>query len=85
VASTKAFTCQLTVLAILALKAARTAAGSSDDKLAELAALRTLPGQMAQALTADDEIRDIAYGLSESATCSSSGAGRCIPWRWKAR
>jgi glucosamine--fructose-6-phosphate aminotransferase (isomerizing) len=80
VASTKAFTCQLSVLAILALKAAQDRGRMSEAKLAEtLAALRTLPGQMAQALTADDEIRDIAYGLSESTSALFLGRGAMYP------
>jgi glucosamine--fructose-6-phosphate aminotransferase (isomerizing) len=80
VASTKAFTCQLTVLAILALKAAQDRGRTSAETLAEtLAALRTLPGQMAQALTADDEIRDIAYGLSESTSALFLGRGAMYP------
>jgi len=80
VASTKAFTCQLTVLAILALKAAADRGRMSEAKLAEtLASLRTLPGQMAQALTADDEIRDIAYGLSESTSALFLGRGAMYP------
>jgi glucosamine--fructose-6-phosphate aminotransferase (isomerizing) len=80
VASTKAFTCQLTVLAILALKAAQDRGRASAAALAEtLDALRTLPGQMAQALTADDEIRDIAYGLSESTSALFLGRGAMYP------
>jgi glutamine---fructose-6-phosphate transaminase (isomerizing) len=80
VASTKAFTCQLTVLAILALKAAQARGRISDATLAEmLAALRTLPGQMAQALTVDEEIRDIAYGLSESTSALFLGRGAMYP------
>jgi glutamine---fructose-6-phosphate transaminase (isomerizing) len=80
VASTKAFTCQLTVLAILALKAAQDRGRMSEAKLGEtLAALRTLPGQMAQALTADEEIRDIAYGLSDSTSALFLGRGAMYP------
>ena len=80
VASTKAFTCQLTVLAILALKAAADRSRMSDAQLAEsLAALRTLPGQMAQALTADDDLRDIAYGLSDSTSALFLGRGAMYP------
>jgi glucosamine--fructose-6-phosphate aminotransferase (isomerizing) len=80
VASTKAFTCQLTVLAILALKAASDRSRMAHAKLAEsLDALRTLPGQMAQALTADEEIRDIAYGLSESTSALFLGRGAMYP------
>ena len=80
VASTKAFTCQLTVLAVLALKAAQDRGRMSEATLAEtLAALRTLPGQMAQALTADEEIRDIAYGLSDSTSALFLGRGAMYP------
>jgi glucosamine--fructose-6-phosphate aminotransferase (isomerizing) len=80
VASTKAFTCQLTVLAILALKAASDRGRMSPAKLAEnLDALRTLPGQMAQALTVDEDIRDIAYGLSESTSALFLGRGAMYP------
>jgi glucosamine--fructose-6-phosphate aminotransferase (isomerizing) len=80
VASTKAFTCQLTVLAILALKAAADRGRMAPAKLAEnLDALRTLPGQMAQALTVDEDIRDIAYGLSESTSALFLGRGAMYP------
>jgi glutamine---fructose-6-phosphate transaminase (isomerizing) len=38
-----------------------------------------LPGLMAQALTADEEIRDIAYGLSEGADALFLGRGAMYP------
>ncbi len=80
VASTKAFTCQLTVLAILALKAAADRGKMDEAALGDmLAALRTLPGQMAQALTTDEEIRALANDLSEVDNALFLGRGAMYP------
>ncbi len=80
VASTKGFTCQLAVLAILTLKAASDRGGLDDEaRTAMIAALRTLPGQMAQALTADEAIRGLAAGLSEVDHALFLGRGAMYP------
>jgi glucosamine--fructose-6-phosphate aminotransferase (isomerizing) len=80
VASTKAFTCQLTVLALLALKAAEDRGYLSPDELqARLAELRALPGLMNQALGKSDEIAAIAEHLSEARDVLFLGRGPMYP------
>ncbi|MFT6120258.1 MAG: glucosamine--fructose-6-phosphate aminotransferase (isomerizing) [Yoonia sp.] len=80
VASTKAFTCQLTTLALLALKAAKDMGRISDLELAEkLAALRALPGVMNAALAIEDKTRDVAIKLSEARDILFLGRGSMYP------
>ena len=80
VASTKAFTGQLAVLAILALKAATDRGAIGTEEAARLAAsLRTLPGLVAQALTADEAIRDVAAELAEARDILFLGRGAMYP------
>ena len=80
VASTKAFTCQLTTLALLALKAAvdrgRLDAPSLAKHLAELAAL---PGLMSHAMTLSVEIASIAEELAEAQDVLFLGRGAMYP------
>ncbi len=80
VASTKAFTAQLQVLALLALKAARDR-GRLDaaDVEGHLQSLRALPGYMAQALDRDAEIARIAAVLSEARDVLFLGRGPMYP------
>ncbi len=80
VASTKAFTCQLTVLLLLALKAAH-ARGRLDDAAlkAKLAALRSLPATLNQAMGIEEHVRAIAGRLSESRDALFLGRGRAFP------
>ena len=80
VASTKAFTCQLTVLALMALKAAADL-GRMD--VATLAAhcedLRRLPGLMTHALALGDKLADIAARLAEARDVLFLGRGALYP------
>ena len=80
VASTKAFTCQLITLALLALKAAhdrgRLDAESLSQKLAELG---TLPGLMNHTLTLSTEIAAIAEELAEAQDVLFLGRGALYP------
>jgi glucosamine--fructose-6-phosphate aminotransferase (isomerizing) len=80
VASTKAFTCQLTVLALVALVAGvargRLAAAELEDRLAEL---RSLPGLVSHALTTESLIEDIARKLSEAHDVLFLGRGAMYP------
>ncbi|SHI41918.1 glutamine--fructose-6-phosphate transaminase (isomerizing) [Wenxinia saemankumensis] len=80
VASTKAFSCQLTVLLLLALDAAR-ARGRLDDAAfaARLDELRTLPGLMNQALGIDDAAHAISARLAEARDILFLGRGRMYP------
>ena len=80
VASTKAFTCQLTVLLMLVLKAAAERGVLDADALAEhIAALRSLPGLINQALAQNDDIQSTARRLSEARDVLFLGRGQMYP------
>jgi len=80
VASTKAFTCQLAVLALLALHAGAQRGKISAPEMAEhLAQLRALPGLLNQALTIEDEIEAIAPDLAEAQDVLFLGRGPMFP------
>jgi len=80
VASTKGFTCQLTVLAILAMRAAQERGHLDDDQLAaRLSSLRNLPGVLNQALGISDEIQKVARKLAEAQSVLFLGRGPMFP------
>ncbi len=80
VASTKAFTCQLTVLALLALKAAVDRGRLTAEALADhLAALRALPGLMNHTLTLSPQIAAIADDLAKAQDILFLGRGAMFP------
>ncbi len=80
VASTKAFTCQLTVLAVLALKAAVDRGRLSPEALAgHLASLAALPGLMNHALGLEEPIATIAAELAEAQDILFLGRGAMFP------
>jgi glucosamine--fructose-6-phosphate aminotransferase (isomerizing) len=80
VASTKAFTCQLTSFAIMALKAAYDRGHLDDEALAKhLAELRQLPGLMSHALTIDAATKNIASQLAEARDVLFLGRGQMFP------
>ncbi|MCC5985265.1 MAG: glutamine--fructose-6-phosphate transaminase (isomerizing) [Rhodobacteraceae bacterium] len=80
VASTKAFTAQLQMLALLALKAGRDRGRLDAAGLAaHLGALRSLPGFVAQALDRDGEIARIAATLAEASDVLFLGRGPMYP------
>jgi glucosamine--fructose-6-phosphate aminotransferase (isomerizing) len=80
VASTKAFTCQLTTLAILALRAAQMRGRISDAELADkLAALRSLPGLLNLALRIEDKTKSISRKLAEARDILFLGRGAMYP------
>ncbi|MEM9708652.1 MAG: glutamine--fructose-6-phosphate transaminase (isomerizing) [Pseudomonadota bacterium] len=80
VASTKAFTCQLAVLAILALRAASDRGQISADALAgHLSDLRRMPGILSQALDREADIQTIANDLSEAQDVLFLGRGTLYP------
>lgn len=80
VASTKAFTCQLTSFAIMALKAAYDRGHLDDAALAKhLAELRQLPGLMSHALTIDATTKNIASQLAEARDVLFLGRGQMFP------
>jgi len=80
VASTKAFTCQLSVLLMLALKAAADRGTLSDEELADhAAALRGLPSVLNTALDQNTAIRTAAQRLSEARDVLFLGRGLMYP------
>lgn len=80
VASTKAFTAQLVVLALLALKTARAKGAISQDQLAAyLADLRTLPGFVNRAIAADDALQNVSNDMSHARDVLYLGRGPMYP------
>ena len=80
VASTKAFTCQLAVLALLALKAAQDRGRISAGELARhLADMALLPGLMNHALRQSAEIGVIADQLAKAKDILFLGRGAMYP------
>ncbi|MEZ5734052.1 MAG: glutamine--fructose-6-phosphate transaminase (isomerizing) [Paracoccaceae bacterium] len=80
VASTKAFTCQLTVLALLALKAGHDRGRISDEALTKhLGELATLPALINQALAREGEIAAIAAQVAEAQDVLFLGRGAMYP------
>ena len=80
VASTKAFTCQLTVLLLMALKAAKDRGTLSDEGLAnKLSTLRSLPAILNQVLESEDQFRTTARRLAESNHALFLGRGLMFP------
>ncbi len=80
VASTKAFTTQLTVLACFAIALARARGGIDRAREAELAvALAEVPGRAAEVLNHDERIAALARELSESRDVLYLGRGTSYP------
>ncbi len=80
VASTKAFTCQLTVLALLAIKAGLDRGRLDAAGAAELlGGLRNLPGLMNHALALSAPIAEIAEELAEAQDVLFLGRGAMYP------
>jgi glucosamine--fructose-6-phosphate aminotransferase (isomerizing) len=80
VASTKAFTAQLTVLACLAIAAAR-ARGTIDAarETALVAALMEVPSRAAEVLAQSETIRRVAHRVAEARDVLYLGRGNCYP------
>ncbi|OYX02212.1 MAG: glutamine--fructose-6-phosphate transaminase (isomerizing) [Bosea sp. 32-68-6] len=80
VASTKAFTCQLTALACLALAAARGRGTlSAEQEARHVQSLIALPGLMAKALALEPEIERLARELSKARDVLYLGRGTSYP------
>jgi len=80
VASSKAFTCQLAVLAILALKAASDRGRLSPGDLARhIADLRAMPALLSQALALSDDCARLADWLAEAKDVLYLGRGTLYP------
>ncbi|MGB7270409.1 MAG: glutamine--fructose-6-phosphate transaminase (isomerizing) [Albidovulum sp.] len=80
VASTKAFTCQLMVLLLLAVKAAQDRGRLTKAEVAaHLGDLATLPGLMNQALAREGEIASLAEQVAEAQDVLFLGRGSMFP------
>ncbi len=80
VASTKAFTCQLAVLACLAVAAGRARGVlSEDDERNLVRALIEVPRHMAQALALEPQIEHLARDLAKSSDVLYLGRGTSFP------
>ena len=80
VASTKAFTAQLSVLAILALSAAKSRGHLlPGDEISAVRNLLALPRKVTEALSCQTEIRDIATSLTQARDVLFLGRGRYYP------
>src|SRR3984885_1631077 len=80
VASTKAFTAQLSVLACLALAAGRaTGAISADEEARMTAALLEVPSRAAEVLDHEQAIQSIALRVSKARDVLFLGRGNCFP------
>ena len=80
VASTKAFTCQLSVLLMMALKAASDRGTMSADEVhAKLSAMRTLPGILNAALEQKGPLRRVSRMLAEARDILFLGRGLMYP------
>ncbi|AJE48168.1 glutamine--fructose-6-phosphate transaminase (isomerizing) [Celeribacter indicus] len=80
VASTKAFSCQLTVLALLALEAAlQRGEMTADSHAVRLAELRSLPGLLTRALDLDEWLNAVSNDLAESRDVLFLGRGMMYP------
>ncbi|RKT30438.1 glutamine--fructose-6-phosphate transaminase [Roseovarius halotolerans] len=80
VASTKGFTCQLTVLLLLAIKAAQVRGTMDEEAVADLLShLRGLPAAISQALEMDEALQQAARHLSEHDHALFLGRGLMFP------
>ena len=80
VASTKAFTCQLTVLFLLVLKAAVDRGAINQEQLADhISGLRSIPSLINVALEQNTAIREAAYKLSSARDVLFLGRGPMFP------
>ncbi len=80
VASTKAFTAQLSVLACLAIAAGRARGTIDAGREASLvAALLEIPGAAGEVLAQDKEIQRLAYRIAEARDVLYLGRGNCYP------
>ncbi|MGZ3873302.1 MAG: glutamine--fructose-6-phosphate transaminase (isomerizing) [Mucilaginibacter sp.] len=80
VASTKAFTAQVTVLTLMAFYIAQQRGAITESKLIEhLTELNTIPDLVEKALKSNDHIKDIAFKFKDSTNCLFLGRGSSFP------
>lgn len=80
VASTKAFTTQITVLMMIALRLAKAKGTVSQrDYMLHLRELETIPGKVEEALQSEDKIKEIATQFKDAANFLYLGRGYNFP------
>ena len=80
VASTKAFTTQITVLTMMALRLAKAKGTiSQSDYMAHLQELDTIPAKVEEALQSDDKIKEIAAKFKDASNFLYLGRGYNFP------
>ncbi|HPM30304.1 MAG TPA: glutamine--fructose-6-phosphate transaminase (isomerizing) [Chryseolinea sp.] len=80
VASTKAFTAQLTVLSMIALIVAQKKGSITEQKLHELLVeMENIPTKVEKALLLNDQIKEIAKTIKDSPNCLYLGRGYNFP------
>jgi len=80
VASTKAFTAQVTVLTLMAFYIAQQRGTITQSKLVEhLTELNSIPGLVERALKSNDHIKEIAAKFKDSTNCLFLGRGSSFP------
>jgi glucosamine--fructose-6-phosphate aminotransferase (isomerizing) len=80
VASTKAFTTQVTVLAMMAFEIGHMKGVLSDEKYHELISeLASIPDKMKKALESDDKVKELAAKIVNSANALYLGRGYLFP------
>lgn len=80
VASTKAFTTQITVLTLIALKLAKEKGEFSESKFHEyLSELETIPSKVEKALLSNDLVETVAEVYKDSTNCLYLGRGYNFP------
>jgi glucosamine--fructose-6-phosphate aminotransferase (isomerizing) len=80
VASTKAFTAQVTVLTLMAFYIAQQRGAITQSKLVEhLTELNTIPELVEQALKSNEHIKEIAEKFKDAANCLFLGRGSSFP------
>jgi glutamine---fructose-6-phosphate transaminase (isomerizing) len=79
VASTKAFTCQVTVLLMIALKMARCRRLSREDGVRVVRELERLPGLIGEVIAENDRIAKVAERFAHYASSFYIGRGYLFP------
>ncbi|MDR1826465.1 MAG: glutamine--fructose-6-phosphate transaminase (isomerizing) [Rickettsiales bacterium] len=79
VASTKAFTSQITILAIFTLIMARLRSMTDAQGKEFICALRSIPGKIREILSKDPEIKALAEKYSKRSNFMFLGRGICLP------
>ena len=80
VASTKAFTTQITVLTLIALKLAKSNGNLSNSEFQKhLVELELIPNKVAEALKSDDHIKTVAETYKDAKNCLYLGRGFNFP------